>query len=250
MPLASIAEPELVLPRIAAAVGAAIEGARRPLDVLVEHFADTPTLLVLDNLEQVVGVAPDLDQLLAQLPRARDPRHEPHRASASGRARVPGRPAHGAGVLGRPGADRAARLAARRPAVRRSSPGRPLRLRPDRRQRGGRRGDLPAPRRSAARHRARGGPRPIAGTGGIARSARESPRRAGYRAGRSPRAPTHAARDRRVERRAARGRRAAHAGQLCRSSSKAGRSRRPPTSPGSPRIGRSTCSTRSPGTAS
>ena len=38
------------------------------LDVLVEQFADTPTLLVLDNLEQVVGVAPELDQLLARCP--------------------------------------------------------------------------------------------------------------------------------------------------------------------------------------
>ena len=66
--LASIAQPELVLPRIAAAVGVTIEGVRPPLDVLVEQFAETPTLLVLDNLEQVVGVAPDLDQLLARCP--------------------------------------------------------------------------------------------------------------------------------------------------------------------------------------
>ncbi|MGY1603989.1 DUF4062 domain-containing protein [Geodermatophilus sp. SYSU D00815] len=68
VPLASIAEPGLVLPRVAAAVGAAVEGARRPLDVVVEHLADTPTLLVLDNLEQVVAVAPDLDELLARSP--------------------------------------------------------------------------------------------------------------------------------------------------------------------------------------
>ena len=68
VPLASIAQPELVLPRIAAAVGATIEGVRPPVDVLVEQFAETPTLLVLDNLEQVVGVAPDLDQLLARCP--------------------------------------------------------------------------------------------------------------------------------------------------------------------------------------
>ncbi len=40
----------------------------RPWTSLVEHFAETPTLLVLDNLEQVVGVAPDLDQLLARCP--------------------------------------------------------------------------------------------------------------------------------------------------------------------------------------
>jgi predicted ATPase len=66
VPLAAIAEPELVLPRVAAAAGLTIEGARPPLDVLVEHFADVPTLLVLDNLEQVIGVAPDLDQLLAR----------------------------------------------------------------------------------------------------------------------------------------------------------------------------------------
>ena len=64
--LASIAAPELVLPRIAAAVGVTVEGVRPPLDVLVERFAETPTLLVLDNLEQVVRVAPELDQLLAR----------------------------------------------------------------------------------------------------------------------------------------------------------------------------------------
>jgi predicted ATPase len=68
VPLASIAEPELVLPRIAAAVGVTIDGVRPPLDVLVDQFAETPTLLVLDNLEQVVGAAPDLDQLLSRCP--------------------------------------------------------------------------------------------------------------------------------------------------------------------------------------
>ena len=68
VPLAAIAQSELVLPRIANAVGATVEGARGPLDVLAEHFGETPTLLVLDNLEQVVGVAPELDQLLARCP--------------------------------------------------------------------------------------------------------------------------------------------------------------------------------------
>ena len=68
VPLASVDDPALVLLHIAAAVGAAVDGARRPSDVLVEHLADTPTLLVLDNLEQVVGVAPDLDALLARCP--------------------------------------------------------------------------------------------------------------------------------------------------------------------------------------
>ncbi|HEY4279300.1 MAG TPA: DUF4062 domain-containing protein [Conexibacter sp.] len=68
VPLASVAQPDLVLPRIAGAIGVTIEGARPPLDVLVEQFAQTPTLLVLDNLEQVVAVAPELDQLLARCP--------------------------------------------------------------------------------------------------------------------------------------------------------------------------------------
>ena len=123
--LASIAQPELVLPRICAAVGAAIEGVRPPLDVLIERFAETPTLLVLDNLEQVVGVAPDLDQLLARCPgleilatsrtvlRLRAEREYP-----VGPLSVPafsGRVPH-----------RAARRVARRPAVRRSSSSRPL----------------------------------------------------------------------------------------------------------------------------
>jgi predicted ATPase len=66
--LAAIDTPELVLPRIAAAVGAPMVGARPALDVLIDHFADDPALLVLDNLEQIVGVAPSLDQLLARCP--------------------------------------------------------------------------------------------------------------------------------------------------------------------------------------
>ena len=66
--LASIAQPELVMPRVAAVVGATIEGTRAPVDVLAEHFAETPTLLVLDNLEQVLGVALEVDQLLSSCP--------------------------------------------------------------------------------------------------------------------------------------------------------------------------------------
>ena len=68
VPLAPIARPELVLPRICAAVGVTIEGVRPPLDVLSEQFGATPALLVLDNLEQVLGVAPDLDELLGRCP--------------------------------------------------------------------------------------------------------------------------------------------------------------------------------------
>ncbi|MPZ49397.1 MAG: hypothetical protein GEU75_08895 [Dehalococcoidia bacterium] len=43
-----------------------MEGTRAPLDVLAEHLADSSTLLVLDSLEQVVGVGPELDELLTR----------------------------------------------------------------------------------------------------------------------------------------------------------------------------------------
>ena len=68
VPLASIARAELVLPRIAAAVGASLEGGRAPVEDVAERLGDMPTLLVLDNLEQVTGVGPELDQLLARCP--------------------------------------------------------------------------------------------------------------------------------------------------------------------------------------
>ena len=68
VPLASISQADEVLPRIAAALGVAIEGARLPIDAITEHLAETSCLLVLDNLEQVTDVAPELDQLLARCP--------------------------------------------------------------------------------------------------------------------------------------------------------------------------------------
>jgi predicted ATPase len=64
--LESIAQPELVLPHVATALGASIEGTRSPLDVVAERIAGAAVLLVLDNLEQVVGVGPELDQLLVR----------------------------------------------------------------------------------------------------------------------------------------------------------------------------------------
>ncbi|MET0326925.1 MAG: DUF4062 domain-containing protein [Ilumatobacteraceae bacterium] len=66
--LASIDRSDLVLPRVADAAGATVEGTRQPLDVLIEHFADLPTLLVLDNLEQLIDVAATLDRLLSACP--------------------------------------------------------------------------------------------------------------------------------------------------------------------------------------
>ena len=68
VPLASTATPEQALVNIASAVGADIARTQSPLDALVEHFGDTPVLLVLDNLERLVAVAPDLDEVLARCP--------------------------------------------------------------------------------------------------------------------------------------------------------------------------------------
>ena len=68
VPLASITEPGMVLPSIGAQVGASMEGTGRQIEPLVEHLAESNLLLVLDNLEQVVGCGPDLDELLSRCP--------------------------------------------------------------------------------------------------------------------------------------------------------------------------------------
>ena len=56
------------MPRIASALGASIEGAGAPLDAVAEYVADAPTLLVIDELEQIAGIAPELDELLGRCP--------------------------------------------------------------------------------------------------------------------------------------------------------------------------------------
>jgi predicted ATPase len=68
VPLASVAKPELVLVSTASAVGADVARTQSPLDALVEHFGDTPVLLVLDNLERLVAAARDLDEVLTRCP--------------------------------------------------------------------------------------------------------------------------------------------------------------------------------------
>ena len=66
MPLASVTEPELVLVAVARAVGVEMAGSDSPLEALAEYFGDDRWLLILDNLEQVVDAAGDLDALLAR----------------------------------------------------------------------------------------------------------------------------------------------------------------------------------------
>jgi predicted ATPase/class 3 adenylate cyclase len=66
--LAAVTRPELVLAGIARAVGADLAGTRAPLEALAEQLGNDRWLLVLDNLEQVIGVAGDLGELLGRCP--------------------------------------------------------------------------------------------------------------------------------------------------------------------------------------
>jgi predicted ATPase/DNA-binding SARP family transcriptional activator len=63
VPLASLRDPELVLPTAARAIGAK--------NALAEHIGEGHMLLLLDNFEQVVEAAPDLSDLLAGCPNLR-----------------------------------------------------------------------------------------------------------------------------------------------------------------------------------
>ena len=65
--LDTVAEPEMVLAAIGRAVGADVRTAS-PLQAVVEQLGDGACLLILDNLEQAAGVAPQLDELLALCP--------------------------------------------------------------------------------------------------------------------------------------------------------------------------------------
>ena len=69
--LASIRDPDLVLPTVAHTLGLREQPGRTADDVLGEYVADRSLLLVLDNFEQVVEAAPLLSQLLARAPQLR-----------------------------------------------------------------------------------------------------------------------------------------------------------------------------------
>jgi predicted ATPase len=68
VPLAAVTDAGQVLAGIARAVGAGQSGMGAPVQALAELFWDDAWLLILDNLEQVAGVAPDLGELLARCP--------------------------------------------------------------------------------------------------------------------------------------------------------------------------------------
>jgi predicted ATPase len=68
VPLAAVTDPGLVLDGIGRAVGADLSGTGPPLQALGERLGDGAWLLILDNLEQVIEVAPGLSELLASCP--------------------------------------------------------------------------------------------------------------------------------------------------------------------------------------
>jgi predicted ATPase len=67
VPLAGVSDPGLV-GGIGRAVGADLAGTGAPLQALAEQLGDGAWLLILDNLEQAIGAARDLDELLARCP--------------------------------------------------------------------------------------------------------------------------------------------------------------------------------------
>jgi predicted ATPase len=67
-PLAAVTDPGQVLPGIGRAVGADLAGTA--LEAVADRLGDERWLLILDNLEQVVGVGADLAELLARCPGA------------------------------------------------------------------------------------------------------------------------------------------------------------------------------------
>lgn len=68
VPLAPIADPELVPSTIAHALGVHVGGKEDPLERVLEHVRGKRMLLVLDNFEQILPAAPSISALLATGP--------------------------------------------------------------------------------------------------------------------------------------------------------------------------------------
>jgi predicted ATPase len=66
--LAALSDPELVIPTIAQALEVSEAGSVPIFERLISALQQRRQLLVLDNLEQVIGVAPQLAALLASCP--------------------------------------------------------------------------------------------------------------------------------------------------------------------------------------
>jgi predicted ATPase/class 3 adenylate cyclase len=68
VPLGEVTEPELLLPRIAAALGVRESGGLDLREALFAYLGSRQALLVLDNAEHLLAAAPDIAELLARCP--------------------------------------------------------------------------------------------------------------------------------------------------------------------------------------
>jgi hypothetical protein len=68
VPPDTITDPGLALAAVGRMAGADLARTGSPLEALAETFGDGAWLLILDNLEQVLTLAPDLGELLARCP--------------------------------------------------------------------------------------------------------------------------------------------------------------------------------------
>ena len=66
--LGELADPDLLLPRIAATLGVREGGGRDLREALCAHLANRRMLLLLDNFEHLLAAAPDVAELLARCP--------------------------------------------------------------------------------------------------------------------------------------------------------------------------------------
>ena len=92
VPLATVTLPAAALTGMCRALGAEL-GVGPPLQTLTEQLGDGRWLFILDNLEQVVEVANDLDELLTRCPGVAILVTSSTVAPRPGRARIPGVPA-------------------------------------------------------------------------------------------------------------------------------------------------------------
>ncbi|NHC15055.1 AfsR/SARP family transcriptional regulator [Motilibacter deserti] len=69
VPLAALTDPAFVFPTVAHALGLDHVEEARAFEAVVESLQAAPALLVLDNLEQLLGIAPQVAELVAQCPR-------------------------------------------------------------------------------------------------------------------------------------------------------------------------------------
>ena len=69
VPLAAVTDPSLAPAAVASALDIALSGGDSARQIVLDHLRDRRLLLVLDNIEQVMGIAEFVAQILAQCPR-------------------------------------------------------------------------------------------------------------------------------------------------------------------------------------